>query len=260
VKRVFLIARREWLEQVRQPTMLLVIGTLFILVGGLVELALLMLEQIAKNPASLARFQQSLPDAGVDPNTAIYALAHSCILAYNFLVFTQFLGITAVLSGHAILHDRQCGTFTFLLLAPVRRIELLAGKVIGAMGPSVVMYVAICGLYAVMATTFEVTSQSHAFLPPSPAWIVAFFLGGPLWAAFISSICVTLSCLVRDVRTAQQLVWFVVFFATLIGGFMLSYVLDAGVGVQIGVAAMGLAGTVGALVVGTQVISRDLSR
>ena len=240
--------------------MLAVIATLFFLVGALVVVLLWLIDRVAMDPEKIGNFESLLPAVGINGAAALQATAGSAVLAYDFLVLTQFLGIAAVLAGHAVLHDRQCGTLTFLLLSPVRRRELLLGKVIGAMGPSFALYVAISGSACVAIKTLAIVEPFGAYLPPSPAWFIAFFLGGPLWAAFVSAICCIVSSVARDVRTAQQLVWFVVFFATLFAGFLLSYVLQKGAVVQLAVAGLGAAGLVGALIVGTQIISRDVSR
>ena len=50
MNRVLVIARREWLEQLRQPFMLVVIATLFAIVGLLVVLVMLLLNDLAADP------------------------------------------------------------------------------------------------------------------------------------------------------------------------------------------------------------------
>ncbi len=42
-----------------------------------------------------------------------------------FLDVSQHLGVCAALAGQGMLHKRLCGTFTFLLFAPVHRLNLL---------------------------------------------------------------------------------------------------------------------------------------
>ncbi|MFT4624279.1 MAG: ABC-type transport system involved in multi-copper enzyme maturation permease subunit [Myxococcota bacterium] len=259
IGRVLHIARREWLEQRRQPVMLGVIGTLYGLVGGIVLLALLLMQLVAGDPARLATLASVL-GGDVDPVLLVDGAVGGIVAAYNFLMYSQFLGIAAVLAGHSVLHDRQCGTLTFLLLAPVRRHELLVGKVLGAVGPAFLLYVVISGGASLVATSLPVTAAHSQHLPSNPAWWVAFLLGGPLWAMFIGTVCTIVSSVAKDVRTSQQGVWFVVFFATLICGFLLTWALPYGVLGQLGVAALAAAGTAGAATAGAAVISRDVSR
>lgn len=260
MSRVWHIARREWLEQARQPAMLAVIAALFVAIGGLVDVALWLLDATARRPAWRDGLATWAPALGLDPDGVVPAVAGGVVGIANWLVFTQFLGITAVLAGHVVLHDRQTGALPFLLLAPVRRAELLAGKVLGAIGPSLVLYVVVSGAATAIAASFEVTAPHRDRLPPSPAFLVAFLAGGPVWSAFVATLCAIVSSVARDVRTAQQAVWFVMFFATFACGFLLAALLPEGVAVQLAVAGLGAVATAGALLVGSRVISRDLGR
>jgi ABC-type transport system involved in multi-copper enzyme maturation permease subunit len=259
-RRTVHIAQREWREQFRQPAMLAVINGLFVIVAGLVVLAVAMLQSIADDPATMAHLATILSESGLEPAAAISGTVQSTVLAYNFLIYAQYLGISAVLAGHAILHDRQCGTLTFLLLAPVRRGELLLGKVLGAIGPTTVSYALVNATAGLLITSFSITEPLGTHLPPNPAWWVALLLGGPAWAMWVGAVCVTVSSVARDVRTAQQAVWFVVFFATLLAGFLLTMALPQGAGMQLAAAAVAAFGTAITLLVGAQAISRDLGR
>jgi len=256
IGRILHIARREWLEQLRQPAMLGVIATLYGLVAALVLVTLLLLQNVQSDPGQLS----SMLDMGEDPEAFLNLFVGGTVSAYNFLLYSQFLGIAAVLAGHAVLHDRQCGTLTFLLLAPVRRTELLIGKVIGAIGPPFLLYLLISGPAAVLANTLSITAPFAEQLPGNPAWWVAFLIGGPMWAVFIGSICTIVSSLAHDVRTAQQGVWFVVFFATLICGFLLTWALPHGVMAQLSVAGLAAFGAGATQWVGVALMSRDVSR
>jgi ABC-type transport system involved in multi-copper enzyme maturation permease subunit len=258
-RRILHLARREWLEQVRQPAMLASIGTLFVAISGLVSLALILLNRIAGDPVLIAQLSQWTPALGIDGDP-IPPLVTTVVSIANWLIFTQFLGITAVLAGHAILHDRQVGTLPFLLLAPVRRIELVAGKVFGAIGPSLLLYLVVSGAAGITAAALPVTTPLADRLPPSPAWGIAFLVGGPMWACAVSTVCTLISAATRDVRTAQQVVWLLMFFATFFCGFLLAALLPRGAGVELGVAGLGAVAFGAALVVGSQVISRDLGR
>ena len=92
------------------------------------------------------------------------------------------------------------------------------------------LYMLISGVGSLLASQFAVAADHAVYLPANPAWWVAFMLGGPLCALFVGTLCTIVSCLSHDVRTAQQGVWFVVFFATLICGTALTNGLASGVG------------------------------
>jgi ABC-type transport system involved in multi-copper enzyme maturation permease subunit len=260
IRRVLLIARREWLEQLRQPWMIAVITVLFSAIGLLVLAALGLLNHIDARPELGERLTTWLPFGSDDPEALIDGLTSGTVAMSNWLVFTQFLGIVAVLAGHSVLHDHQSGTLPFLLLAPVSRAELLLGKVLGALGWPFVLYVFVSGGAAMAARAFPVTADLADRLPRAPAWMIAFFVGGPLWAMVVAALCAIVSTLSRDVRTAQQAVWFVMFFATFVCGYLLAVLVPEGPLVQAGVAAAGAFATWGAVTAGSQIISRDLRR
>lgn len=260
IRRILLIARREWLEQLRQPWMLVVITSLFSAIGLLVISALVLLNHIRGDPELARELVFWLPFGAEDPEGLVDGLAAGTVSLSNWLIFTQFLGIVAVLAGHSVLHDHQSHTLPFLLLAPVSRGELLLGKVLGALGLPFALYVFVSGGASMAAAQLQITEPLSDRLPPAPGWMIAFLVGGPLWAMVVASLCAIVSTLSRDVRTAQQAVWFVMFFATFVCGYLLAVLVPEGVIVQLAVAAVGLAATWGAITVGSQIISRDLRR
>ncbi|TNE92455.1 MAG: hypothetical protein EP330_02015 [Deltaproteobacteria bacterium] len=260
MSRILHIAKREWLEQRRQPAMLAIIAVLDAVVAGLALAAVGLMQLVANVPGRSAEFHRALPTLGATPEDVIYNVVGTVVPVTNWLIFTQFLGIAAVLAGHSVLHDRQVNTLPFLLLAPVRRFELLTGKVLGSIGAPLVLYVLFSGTACLLLAQMPVASGFTDTLPPNPAWMVAFFLGGPAWAAAIGAVCAIISTLSHDVRTAQQGVWLVVLVAQFACGLMLTALLPEGPVVQ-GLVALGglsLAGLV--LWLGSQVISRDLAR
>lgn len=259
MSRILHLARREWLEQRRQPVMLLAIATLYGLVGALVTAGVWGMDWLVRHPGGTDLLVEAL-GPGRDPTELLGELAGSTLALYAFLCFTQFLGLSSVLAGHAVLHDRQCGTLTFLLLAPVRRLELLIGKVLGAIGWAVGLHLLIDGFWSAVCSTIPLARAHAAWLPLSPSWWVAFLLSGPAWALFMGAVCTLISSGARDVRTAQQGVWFVMFFATLGAGLLLTWSLPAGVSAQLGVFAFAASGAAGTLIVGAQLVSRDLGR
>ena len=257
--RVLHIARREWLEQRRQPAMLAVISSLYVLMSLVVLTPLAGLQYIASDAGLVDTLNRMLGDA-INPEAFIDTSAGFVLLTFNFLVFTQFLGIAAVMAGHTVLHDRQTGTLPFLLLSPVKRFELFTGKVLGAMGPAFVLYVVVSGSTALALLLFPVTSAHPAYLPSAPAWWVAFLWGGPAWGVFIATICTMVSSLATDVRTSQQGVWFVMFFGQFLCGLLLTNSLPDGLPTMLTVAVLGTLSAAAALFVGSLLFRRDLGR
>ena len=259
MNRIMHIAKREWLEQLRQPVMLGVITALYLLLTVVVLTPLGVLQLISSSDQYMASLVITL-GVGITPQAFIATTTNGILVAFNFLLFTQFLGIAAVMAGHAVLHDRQTGTLTFLLLSPVRRIELFAGKVLGSMGPTFVLYLVVSGGTAMCLLLFPIARPFSDYLPTNPAWWVAFLLGGPAWGVFIATLCTIVSSFATDVRTSQQSVWFVMFFGQFMCGMLLTYGLPSGVLAQLAVAFVGMMAAAAAQFIGSLTFRRDLGR
>ena len=260
MSRVWLIARREWLEQVRQPSMLASFAVLLSLVGGLFFLILGMFDLVAGTPAKMELFQRNLDAAGVKGGVSLEAFTGVVVNFYNFMSFTQVLGISAMLAGHAILHDRTHHTLPFLFLAPVRRAELLAGKVLGATGLPLAGSILINGLIGLACAALDITATYDDRLPPAPGWIVGFLFAGPAWTLCVATLCAIVSSFARDVRTAQQGVWVIVFFATITCGVAINALVPAGAIAEGILAILGIGAAGVALAGGSMLLSRELTR
>ncbi|MFZ5481762.1 MAG: ABC transporter permease subunit [Myxococcota bacterium] len=260
MRTVLVIAAREVLEQTRQRGMVGTVATLYGAIGGMIAFILVQLDHIAKDPERVALLARNLETAGVRGGMSVEAIAGSGVAAFNFLTFMQVLGIAGMLAGHGVLHDRQCGTLPFLLLAPVRRAQLLAGKVLGAVALPLSLSLLGNGLVGAVIGRLDVAAPYADRLPPAPGWLAAFLLGGPAWTLFVATLCAIVSSWARDVRTAQQGVVFVVTGSTVVCGVLLNGLVPQGAAVQVAVAAVGLAGAIAALYVGSQLMSRDVAR
>lgn len=251
---VWTVARREILEQRRQPAMLAVVGTLFAIVGGSAAVAVAALAWVRTNPEAFRLVESLVP--GATPESLVSAT----LTLQTFLGFTQYLGISAVACGHAVLHDRQCGTFTFLLMAPIHRSALLAGKVLGAVALPTAGYVAVAVAAGLVEAALPVSASARHLLPTARGWWWTLLVGGTSWSLWVGTVCASISSLARDVRTAQQATWFVVFFASLIAGGLLTGSIDADPAVQLAVVALAWAGAGTSLSVGAALLSRDVGR
>jgi len=215
IARVLHVARREWLENLRQPAMVATMGGLLVTVCALALWQIHTLDGMAEDVVTSRAFAFWTRVAGITLDDPVRDLAALCVYVLDYLTFSQLLGMTAVIAGHVGIHDRLCGTSPFLLLAPIRRGELVAGKILGALALPFVLYAAIGGTACAWAATYPVTAGVAAHLPPAEGWWFAFLVSGPVWTVFVGTLCVVISMRARDVRTAQQASWFLVFFATL---------------------------------------------
>lgn len=212
------IARREALEQLRNPMMLGICAVLYALVGGVVLCALLLLDAIegAERLAALASITGAAPEVFLD------SAVTGCLMAFNFLLYSQYLGFVGVIAGHSLLHDRQLGTLPFLLLAPVSRGRLLLGKSVGAWALVTLLTVVFGAGMGIGLALLDVTAGHDALTARSLGWWLALGISGPAWGVFVAMAAAVTSSLARDVRLAQQAVWFIVFFVQLIVAFLVT--------------------------------------
>lgn len=259
--RLFAIVRREFQEAMRQRWLIVTLSSVLVVIGGGCLYLLSAIDAVLRDPSSLADLRYWSDVLGTpidDPSTQ---LAGVVVPFFEALVFNQLMSFTAVMAGHAGIHDRQVGTLPFLLLAPVRRSELLLGKILGSLSVPLLVYLVVGLITAAAFTQYDAATQSSAaYLPPSTGWLISFFLGAPVWSIFTGTICVIVSSMARDVRTAQQASWAVVFFATFVLSPALVGMIPLGSGIQIVFVLLGVVLSAIALAGGTWMIGRDLTR
>ncbi len=144
------------------------------------------------------------------------------------------------------------------MLAPLTRLELLAGKLAGSMAIPVLMHVAFVGLGCLLLGRLELVADFPLF-SASGAWWVALLVGAPSAAALIGAIGTAISALSRDVRTSMQTTSFIVGLLSLGIGYVLVDTLAEGVELQLvfAVACLMLGGLT--LALGARLISRDVA-
>jgi ABC-type Na+ efflux pump permease subunit len=247
------IAAREWREQWREPASVLAPIATFVVIDGLVAALAVSLGRVAAHPARDAILAQ----VGLAP-AVLDEAAHLAVQTHAFLGFTQLIGLCAVNAGQAILHDRQCGTLSFLLMAPVPRPAFLAGKLAGAIAlPLAAGSLAnLAGALALAASPPTAAAGAGA-LPGAAGWWIAWALGAPAWCAFVGAIATGIGAVSRDVRTAQQSVWLVLLFASILGAGLLTSQLDDGAVACLGVALAGAVGAALALAACASSLGRD---
>jgi ABC-2 type transport system permease protein len=95
------------------------------------------------------------------------------------------------------------------LATPVRRWQLLAGKILAALLPAVLLAWLSGGLFvAELAIFTDANVVSHVV---TQGWLILFLAGTPLLGLIAVSVMTAISSRVNDTRTAQQLsIWAVV--------------------------------------------------
>ncbi len=258
---IFKVARTEIIEHRRQPWMLAILVVNYVLWGGIFLLAVMALDTIAGNEEALRQLIAQQPALrAVGDGDVLANLRQLATSTFGALLFTNLPLFVAIMSGYSVLHDRSVGALPFLMLAPLSRLQLLTGKLLGALAIPYILHLVFVGPLSWVVLQFD-SMQPHAVqLGGSAAWWVAYLAGAPASAMFVGGIGTVISALARDVRTSMQWISFVIGVLSLIFGWVLFDAVKFGAGVELGFVAGTLIGTGMMLVIGSRLISRDLSR
>jgi ABC-type Na+ efflux pump permease subunit len=134
------------------------------------------------------------------PPSASSSLHHNHPLLY-------MLGIPALVpvlvASYSIVGERQQGTLEPVLTTPIRREELLLGKALATLIPSVAIAYAVYAFFVACVELFAAPGLAPALIRGSD--ILAQLLFTPLIAAWSIWIGIAISARSSDVRVAQQL-------------------------------------------------------
>jgi ABC-2 type transport system permease protein len=195
------ILRREWAETTRNrllmatilvPPVILTVAP--VVVGGLVSDRTL--------PADFAaQIIAQRPDwASFTPSELAGAFTVQQFLAF-FLLMPAYIPLS--IATFSIIGEKQARTLEPVLAAPVRTIELLAGKAIAALVPGVLAgwltYAAFASLAAV------VYGPRLLGVVTDPSWLSGVFVLGPVVGLSSVVTGVIVSSRVNDPRVAQQI-------------------------------------------------------
>lgn len=131
------------------------------------------------------------------------AAIRSVVGGASLTFFLVPLILPTVIAGYAIVGEREQGTLEPVLTTPVRGSELLMGKALAAVVPTVAI---AWGLYLVYALVIHASAIPEVVdLVWQPAQALAVVLFAPLLATFSIWVGLAISARSSDVRVAQQL-------------------------------------------------------
>jgi ABC-type transport system involved in multi-copper enzyme maturation permease subunit len=143
---------------------------------------------------------QPLVDVFALDSSASIPLRHEHVLLY-------MLGIPAIVpafvAAYAVVGERQQGTLEPVLTTPIRREELLLGKALAALLPSIVVAYAVYALFLACVELLALPTVASALIRLPDLLVQLFFT--PLLAGWSIWIAILISTQANDVRVAQQL-------------------------------------------------------
>jgi len=198
---VWTILRREWMETLRNrlllstiliPPVLLTVAPI-VLAGAVGERAL---------PADLAKqiLTQKPEWASFTPSELAGAFAVQQFLVF-FLLMPAYIPLS--IATFSIIGEKQARSLEPVLAAPIRTVELLAGKAIAALVPGVLAGWITYVVFVLLASV--VYGKALFGVVTDGSWLAGAFLLGP--AVGLSSVVagVIVSARVNDPRVAQQI-------------------------------------------------------
>lgn len=195
------LLRREWSEMIRNR---LLVSTILVPPLILTAAPIILAAAVGERalPAELAsQILAQRPEwAGFTPGELAGAFAVQQFLVF-FLLMPAYIPLS--IATFSIIGEKQARSLEPVLAAPIRTVELLAGKALAALVPGVlaglVTYIVFVGLASL------VYGPSLFGVVTDPSWLAGVFLLGP--AVGLSSVVagVIVSARVNDPRVAQQI-------------------------------------------------------
>lgn len=126
----------------------------------------------------------------------------------NFFILLSMI-VPSTIAAYSIIGEKSNHTLEPLLATPVRRWQLLTGKILTSLLPAALLTWMSGGLFiAELAIFTDANVVSHVI---TGGWLILFIIGTPLLGLIAVAIMTAISSRVNDTRTAQQLsVWAVV--------------------------------------------------
>ena len=198
---VWTILRREWMETLRNrlllatilvPPVLLTVAPI-ILAGAVGDRAL--------PPELVKQILTQKPEwASFSPGELAGAFAVQQFLAF-FLLMPAYIPLS--IATFSIIGEKQARSLEPVLAAPIRTVELLAGKAIAALVPGVLAGWVTYVTFVILASV--VYGRALFGVVTDGSWLAGVFLLGP--AVGLSSVVagVIVSARVNDPRVAQQI-------------------------------------------------------
>lgn len=255
MSRFLRIASTEVLEHRRQPWMIFILAANYVLWIAIFGFLFIIINGVSAQPELFDLIKQRMAGFGIDLN-AFLQVATSTFESLNFTNLPLYV---AIMSGTSVLHDRECGTMPFLMLAPVTRRQLLLGKLAGAMTIPLILHLSFVGTSSILLGRLESLAPFAHKFGASPAWWFAFLVGAPASAAFVGSLGTVISALSRDIRTSMQYTSFFIGLLSLGIGFVLVDAISKGVMLQVAYAGGCIIATALTLLVGARLISEDIT-
>ena len=127
------------------------------------------------------------------------------VLADWFVLYLMMpVFVPILISSHAVAGEKEKRTLEPLLSSPVTPLELVIGKSLASLIPSVAVCL-LAFLFLCIGVDAVAWPLAQSFILPNVMWTFGVFVIAPLFAFFGNGVAVLISARVGDSRLAQQL-------------------------------------------------------
>jgi ABC-2 type transport system permease protein len=204
MQKIAVILGKEWLELLQQRMLLL---SVLLLPVTLAILPLITLFAVAVAPESgeneqlNARVIEATPELVGLSEQAIAQVLLGRGLSTMMLLLPML--IPSILAAYSIVGEKNNRTLEPLLATPITIWELLLGKMLASLIPSVVL-TWLASIVFIFGVQTSAVDPAVFGLVISPSWIVLLIVSAPLLSLIAISVMVMISSRTSDPRTAQQ--------------------------------------------------------
>lgn len=207
------IVRRDLLTMRRNPGVLIPMIVVPLVLVVVLPVATYAVGQVEALPDALMRLLELAPEgllAGLPGDATIRLSVLVAIYVVPFLMLIIPLVVASVMATDAIAGERERDTLEGLLLAPVSDREILAGKLLGALVPALVVLAVVSALYAVVVDALFWSEAGGPILPNGP-WLLTVLWFGPAFTAAALGLTLIVSARATSVQGASQVSGIAVF-------------------------------------------------
>jgi ABC-2 type transport system permease protein len=196
-----IIIKKEFEEILKNRYILLTMLSFPLVFSVLIPLIYLFTLPVNVSWADIAAFKGLVAGAdGMTPRQVLVAFIVQCTLPFYLMMPSV---IPTLISSYSIVGEKKCGTLEPLLATPASTMDILAGKALSAIIPSVLITWASFLLYALLvdSMTYEIFGYP---IVPNMLWLFAVAVTAPLFAVMSVYLSIVVSSRMNDIRAAQQ--------------------------------------------------------
>jgi ABC-2 type transport system permease protein len=198
---IIVIVRKEFEEVVKNKYILTTMASFPLIFSIVIPLIYLFALPVNVSQGDVAAFKALVPGAAsMTPRQVLIAFIVQSNLPF-YLMMPSI--IPTLISSYSIVGEKKCGTLEPLLATPVSTNDILVGKTLAAVIPSVAITWLSFVIYAVLVDTMTYGIFGYA-LVPDLLWLLTIMVTAPLFAIMSVYLSIVVSSRMSDIRAAQQ--------------------------------------------------------